>query len=71
MHALVAGAGLKVAAELSDPLPYAHHAFFATSRPARARAALKTGVRRALWGVSPALAERLFTVHYACLARRR
>ena len=32
---------------------------------------LKTGVRRALWGVSPALAERLFTVHYACLARRR
>ena len=29
VHALVAGAGLKVAAELSDPLPYAHHAFFA------------------------------------------
>ena len=33
MHALVGGAGLSVAAELSDPLPYAHHAFFATSRP--------------------------------------
>ena len=71
LHALLAAAGLKVAAELSDPLPYAHHAFFAGSRAGQARAALKTGVRRALWGVSPALAERLFTVHYACLARRR
>ena len=71
VHALVAAAGLAVAAELSDPLPYAHHAFFAASRPARARAALKAGVRRALWGVSPRAAERLFTVHYACLARRR
>ena len=30
VHALVAGAGLQVAAELSDPLPYAHHAFFAS-----------------------------------------
>ena len=70
-HALVADAGLSVAAELSDPLPYAHHAFFAASRGARARAALKTGLRRALWGVSPLAAERLITVHYACLARRR
>ena len=71
VHDLVAAAGLAVAAELSDPLPYAHHAFFATSRPAKARAALKAGARRALWGVSQRAAERLFTVHYACLARRR
>jgi SAM-dependent methyltransferase len=71
VHALVAGAGLAVAAELSDPLPYAHHAFFAASRPARARAALKACARRALWRVLPQAAERLFTVHYACLARRR
>ena len=70
VHALVAGAGLQIAAELSDPLASAHHAFFATSLAARARAAVKTGVRRALWGISPRAAERLFTVHYACLARR-
>ena len=37
----------------------------------RARAALKAGARRALWRVLPRAAERLFTVHYACLARRR
>ena len=70
VHALVRSAGLTVAAELSDPLPYAHHAFFAASRAARAGAALKTGVRRAAWRAAPRAAERLFTVHYACLARR-
>ena len=31
VHALVASAGLAIAAELSDPLPYAHHAFFAAN----------------------------------------
>ncbi len=71
VHDLVAAAGLSVAAELSDPLPYAHHAFFADSRGARARAALKAGIRRALWRAAPRATERLFTVHYACLARRR
>ena len=71
VHALVAAAGLTVAAELSDPLPYAHHAFFATSWAARRGAALKTGTRRTLWRAAPRAAERLFTVHYACLARRR
>jgi SAM-dependent methyltransferase len=71
VHALVASAGLEVAAELTDPLPYAHHAFFAASAPARARAALKAGVRRAVWRAAPRAAERLFTVHHAVLARRR
>ncbi|HYH89290.1 MAG TPA: class I SAM-dependent methyltransferase [Solirubrobacteraceae bacterium] len=70
VHALVRAAGLQVAAELSDPLPYAHHAFFAASRAARARAALKTGIRRTAWRAAPRAAERVFTVHYACLARR-
>ena len=32
--ALLRVAGLRVAAELSDPLPYAHHAFFASGRAA-------------------------------------
>jgi SAM-dependent methyltransferase len=70
MHALAASAGLRVVAELSDPLPHAHHAFFAATRGARARAALKFAVRRAAWRLAPLRAERLFTVHYACLARR-
>jgi hypothetical protein len=71
VHGLVKGAGLSVAAELSDPLPYAHHAFFAGAGAGKARAALKAGVRRGLWRAAPRAAERLFTVHYACLARRR
>ena len=70
VHALLRVAGLTVAAELSDPLPYAHHAFFAASRAARATAALKTAIRRASWRTAPRLAERFFTVHYAVMARR-
>jgi SAM-dependent methyltransferase len=70
VHALVRVAGLRIAAELSDPLPYAHHAFFAETRGDRATAAVKAGVRRAAWRILPRAAERLFTVHYACLACR-
>jgi SAM-dependent methyltransferase len=70
IHALVRVAGLTIAAELSDPLPYAHHAFFADTRGDRATAALKTLVRRAAWRVVPKATEKLFTVHYACLAQR-
>ena len=70
IHSLVRVAGLTVAAELSDPLPYAHHAFFAETRGERATAAVKTLVRRAAWRAVPKATEKLFTVHYACLARR-
>jgi SAM-dependent methyltransferase len=70
VRALLRVAGLTVAAELSDPLPYAHHAFFAATRGERATAALKAGVRHAAWRVAPRAAERLFTVHYAALAFR-
>jgi SAM-dependent methyltransferase len=63
---LLAGAGLEPRAELSDPLPYAHHAFFGH----RARAAVKWAARTALWRLAPRRAERLFTVHYAVLAAR-
>lgn len=68
--ALAASAGLRVESELTDPLTHAHHAFFAATRSARALAALKFAVRRAAWRAAPLRAERLFTVHYACLARR-
>jgi hypothetical protein len=67
---LLEAAGLVPVAELSDPLPLAHHAFFARGRAGWAAAALKAGVRRAAWRVAPRAAERAFTVHYAVLARR-
>ncbi|MGH2967779.1 MAG: hypothetical protein ACRDK0_01765, partial [Solirubrobacteraceae bacterium] len=63
---LLAGAGLRVQGELSDPLPYEHHAFFGHRR----RAAAKWAVRAAAHRLAPRAAERLFTVHYALLARR-
>jgi SAM-dependent methyltransferase len=62
---LLADAGLEPRAELTDPLGYAHHAFFGH----RARAAAKWALRTALWRLAPRRAERLFTVHYAVLAR--
>jgi SAM-dependent methyltransferase len=68
--ALLRVAGLRVAAELSDPLPYAHHAFFASGHSERLTAAVKTGVRHAGWRAAPRVVERLFTVHYAALAFR-
>src|SRR4051812_27897484 len=67
VHGLFAAAGLRVTAELSDPLPLAHHAFFAETAQARAAAAAKTLVRRAAFRAAPRRAERLFTVHLACL----
>ena len=67
---LCALAGLKVVAELADPLPLAHHAFFANTPARRARARVKTAVRRAAFRIAPLRSERLFTVHYACLAER-
>jgi len=67
VHALAASAGLRVMTELTDPLPRAHHAFFADTRAARLRAGAKWAVRAALWRVAPRATERLFTVHHAAL----
>jgi hypothetical protein len=63
--ALIAIAGLTPVADLNDPLPYAHHAFFGDPY----RAAAKWAVRAAAWRVAPRRAEQLFTVHYAVLSR--
>jgi SAM-dependent methyltransferase len=63
---LVADAGLRVADELLDPLPRDVHTFFASSGADRARGLAKAAVRRGLFRASPALAERAFTLHYAC-----
>ncbi len=67
---LVTSAGLEIQAELTDPLPRAHHAFFASGARARAAASAKWAVRAGLHRVAPRTAETLFTVHYAVLARR-
>jgi SAM-dependent methyltransferase len=64
---IVARAGLSVAYELEDPLPLAVHRFFADGAPARMREASKWALRASLHRLAPALARRLFTVHYACL----
>jgi SAM-dependent methyltransferase len=68
LRALCRDAGLDIRAELADPLGREHHAFGATGAPARARAAVKATVRRVAWRLAPRVAERWFTVHYACIA---
>ena len=67
VHRLAAEAGLRVQAELADPLPRAVHLYFARSTGQRAKALLKAAVRRTLFTLAPRSAERAFTVHYACL----
>ena len=67
---IVEAAGLRVGAELMDPLAAAVHIFFAESPAARLRARAKSAVRRGVFAVSPDLAARLFTVHYACVCTR-
>jgi SAM-dependent methyltransferase len=67
MRALVGRAGLRVAHELEDPLPLSVHRFFASTRPARVKASAKWALRAGTHKLAPALAGRLFTVHYACL----
>ena len=68
-RAIVARAGLQVAAELDDPLPLRVHLFFANGPVARAKATTKWAVRAGLHRLAPGLARRIFTVHYACLCR--
>lgn len=66
VRTLVDDAGLRVVAELLDPLPAAVHTFFADSTVDRARGLAKAVVRRGLFRVSETAAERAFTLHYAC-----
>ena len=61
---LLTDAGLRPRGELTDPLPYEHHAFFGGA----ARGAVKWAARTAMHKAG--VAERLITVHYAVLATR-
>jgi SAM-dependent methyltransferase len=67
---VVSDAGLQVMAERSDPLGREVHTFFADSPGASARGHAKWLLRRTIHGVSGHAAQRLFTVHYACLCER-
>lgn len=60
-------AGLAIACELEDPLPLEVQRFFAATRGARLTATGRWAVRTGLFHIAPAVARRLFTVHYACL----
>jgi SAM-dependent methyltransferase len=66
-RAIVERAGLSIVGELDDALPLEVHRFFAATRSARARATVKWAMRAGLHDLSPRLARRLFTLHYACL----
>lgn len=66
-RAMVARAGLSIAAELEDPLPAQVHRFFATTPAARARGNAKWALRASVHRLAPAVARRAFTLHYACL----
>ena len=70
-RAIVTRAGLSIACELEDPLPLAVHRFFAATRPARVRAGAKWSLRAGTHRLAPALARRLFSIHYACLCTPR
>jgi SAM-dependent methyltransferase len=64
---IVARAGCSLRGELEDPLPLRAHSFFAVTPRQRASAGAKWAVRASSHRLAPALARRLFTVHYACL----
>jgi SAM-dependent methyltransferase len=61
---LVREAGLQPRGEITDPLPYEHHAFFGGA----ARGAVKWAARMVMHRAG--VAERLITLHYAVLATR-
>jgi SAM-dependent methyltransferase len=67
VHAIGRRAGLVVRSELTDPLSPEVHRFFATTPLTRTTATIKWGARASIHQLAPRLAQRLFTVHYACL----
>jgi SAM-dependent methyltransferase len=68
---IVGSAGLRIVAEVEDPLPRAVHRFFAASGGERLAANARWGVRAALHRIAPPLARRAFTLHFACLCLPR
>lgn len=67
IRAMIAGAGWRVEDEIFDPLPPAVHAFGRDTFAGKAKAYAKWTVRAAL-AFSPALGQRMITLHYAVIA---
>ena len=67
VRGIVAGAGLRVAGELADPLGLEVQRYFADTPRRRAAAGARWALRAAVHRLAPRPAERLFTVHFACL----
>ena len=67
VRTMVQSAGLRIEAELLDPLPREVHTFFADTPAARARGLAKAALRRGVFALSESAAERAFTLHYAAL----
>jgi len=61
---LIDEAGLQPRGELTDSLPYEHHAFFGGAAKGAVKWAARTAMHKA------GVAERLITVHYAVLTTR-
>lgn len=59
-------AGLRVTAEVIDPLGREVHTFFAETARQETWATAKWLTRATITAVAPQTAQRLFTVHYAC-----
>jgi ubiquinone/menaquinone biosynthesis C-methylase UbiE len=66
-RAIARDAGMRVVGELEDPLALEVHRFFASTTRAQGGATAKWIARTTAHRLAPALARRLFTVHYACL----
>ena len=60
-------AGVRITHDLEDALSLQAQVFWATTPAARARGTARWALRTSLHRCAPALARRLFTVHYACL----
>jgi SAM-dependent methyltransferase len=67
VRTMAQSAGLRIEAELLDPLSRDVHTFFSESAAGRARGLAKAAVRRSLFRLSEGAAERAFTLHYACV----
>jgi SAM-dependent methyltransferase len=69
-RSLITNAGLIKHDELTDALSRKVQRFFAASAPQKLKAEIKALSRTAIHLLSPAIATRLFTVHYAALCSR-
>ncbi|HEX5223722.1 MAG TPA: class I SAM-dependent methyltransferase [Solirubrobacteraceae bacterium] len=71
MRATVSASGLRIVAEMEDPLPLAVHRFHSATARSRAVATVRWALRAGMHRSVPPLARRVFTLHFACLCVHR